>query len=134
MHSGATGDSVHLFHAAGLCPSADLGINRRLGGALTADLRPDHYPDAHTYLEALYHRFAQAFDRFYRFVHGLGFTIVNTCYANRSSRPFKIFQTTESVDFEEAWLSGEFHRTIADLSDSQSARNDPCDHCRSQHH
>jgi uncharacterized Fe-S cluster-containing radical SAM superfamily protein len=72
--------ALPLFHAAGLYPSANLGLNRRVGGALTADLRPDHYPDTHTYLEAFYHRFAQAFDRFYRFVHNLGFTIVNTCY------------------------------------------------------
>lgn len=72
--------ALPLFHAAGLYPSANLGINRRVGGALTADLRPDHYPDARTYLEVFYQRFVKAFDRFYRFVHGLGFTIVNTCY------------------------------------------------------
>jgi MoaA/NifB/PqqE/SkfB family radical SAM enzyme len=69
-----------LFHAAGIYPAANLGINRNVGGSGTADLHPDQFGSPEAYLQSFYHQFRNAFDRFYRFVHALGFSMVNTCY------------------------------------------------------
>lgn len=60
-----------IFHQHGLYPSANLGINRNTGGIPTPlPPEPEAYADF----------FRQAFERFYRQVEGLGFTIVNACY------------------------------------------------------
>jgi MoaA/NifB/PqqE/SkfB family radical SAM enzyme len=72
--------ALPIFHAHGLYPSANLGINRYLAGAASQRLHPSQFTGPDAYLEAFYNCFYSAFDRFYRFVHDLGFTIVNTCY------------------------------------------------------
>lgn len=72
--------ALPIFHAAGLYPSANLGINRLVGGDMTKGLRPHHFMQRQQYRKAFYARFADALDRFYHFVSRLGFTIVNTCY------------------------------------------------------
>ena len=72
--------ALPIFHAAGLYPSANLGINRRVAGDAARELKPDRFADADRYLEAFYLCYREAFDRFYRVVRDLGFTIVNTCY------------------------------------------------------
>jgi MoaA/NifB/PqqE/SkfB family radical SAM enzyme len=72
--------SLPIFHAAGIYPSANLGLNRYVGGALTQDLRPEGFGCRKDYLEAFYETYCAALDRFYHFVRDLGFTIVNTCY------------------------------------------------------
>jgi MoaA/NifB/PqqE/SkfB family radical SAM enzyme len=72
--------SLPIFHAAGLYPSANLGINRWVDGDSTRLLRPAQYQNTEDYLDAFYCRFRRAFHRFYRFVCDLGFTIVNACY------------------------------------------------------
>jgi MoaA/NifB/PqqE/SkfB family radical SAM enzyme len=72
--------ALPIFHKAGLFPSANLGINRNLGGRLTAGLHPAGFQDRQDYLRLFHRRFSQAFDRFYRFVRELGFTMANTCY------------------------------------------------------
>ncbi len=72
--------AIPIFHNAGLYPSANLGINRRVAGAGESGLLPDRFDSEADYLESFYQCYHQAFDRFYRFVHGMGFTIVNTCY------------------------------------------------------
>lgn len=72
--------AVPLFHKYGLYPSANLGINRFVGGSYTEDLWPEQFSSAQAYHEEIYHRFSTAFDRFYSFVGNLGFTIVNCCY------------------------------------------------------
>jgi hypothetical protein len=72
--------ALPVFHDHGLYPSANLGINRNVGGSSTAGLRPDTFPDQKGYAEEFYRRFRRAFHDFYRFVIDLGFTMVNTCY------------------------------------------------------
>jgi len=72
--------ALPVFHAHGLYPSANLGINRNVGGAMTRNLSPAQFSSSAAYLEAFYRRYREAFRRFYRFVIDLGFTMVNTCY------------------------------------------------------
>lgn len=72
--------ALPLFHAAGLYPSANLGVNRRVGGEKTEALRPRHFMQRQLYLKEFHACFAEALDRFYHFVSRLGFTTVNTCY------------------------------------------------------
>ncbi|MFZ1986959.1 MAG: radical SAM protein [Desulfatitalea sp.] len=72
--------ALPIFHAAGIYPSANLGLNRNVGGAQTQNLRPEGFGHRQDYLEAFYQTYRAALDRFYRFVRDLGFTIVNTCY------------------------------------------------------
>jgi len=66
--------ALPIFHEHGLHLSANLGINRYLGGA--------HPPPAVELAqgEAFYHHFRTGFSQFYQFVEELGFTIVNACY------------------------------------------------------
>lgn len=72
--------ALPIFNDAGLYPSANLGINRKVAGAAAQGLRPDQFAHPEAYLEAFYECYRKAFDRFYHFVRNLGFTIVNTCY------------------------------------------------------
>ncbi len=68
---------LEIFQEYGLYPSANLGINRLTGGPDPIICRnPDGSLDASRFQ----HTFAEAFQRFYTFVEGLGFTIVNACY------------------------------------------------------
>lgn len=60
--------ALPIFAEQGLYLSANLGINRNLAGASLDRDGLDHA------------FFLEAFDRFYRFVHNLGFTIANVCY------------------------------------------------------
>ena len=72
--------ALPIFHAAGLFPSANLGLNRMVGGEATALLNPHSFPSSKAYLTAFYHRFRNALERFYGLVRNMGFTMVNTCY------------------------------------------------------
>ncbi len=72
--------AIPIFHAAGIYPSVNLGINRLVGGPLTRDLRRNTFPSDTAYLEAFYKVFHSAFDRFFRQVCNMGFTLANTCY------------------------------------------------------
>ena len=64
--------ALPIFHAAGLYPSANLGINRYTGSgeSFLSNLEPTAFKAAAK----------SAFTDFYRFVIDLGFTIVNACY------------------------------------------------------
>lgn len=67
--------ALPIFHAHGIYPSANLGINRNTGGKMEitpqlAEKEPEKYLET----------FKQAFSKFYSFVEELGFTIVNACY------------------------------------------------------
>jgi hypothetical protein len=65
--------ALPIFHACGIYPSANLGINRNLAGnASTRNQRLEP--------EAFYQHYRSGFDRFYQFVCDLGFTMVNCCY------------------------------------------------------
>lgn len=66
------GRGLPLFHERGIHPSANMGINRNVGGAYPAEA--DSSPDLF-----LAH-FRDGFSRFFRLVSDLGFTIVNACY------------------------------------------------------
>ncbi|MCA8959785.1 MAG: radical SAM protein [Planctomycetes bacterium] len=72
--------AIPIFHQHGLYPSANLGLNRNLGGDLTWEL--DAGPDGPTrgYLDEFYHRYRRGLREFYQRVVDLGFTIVNCCY------------------------------------------------------
>ncbi len=72
--------ALPLFNAAGLYPSANLGINRRVGGDATRNVTARRFSGPSDYLAVFYERFAKALDDFYFRVADLGFTIVNTCY------------------------------------------------------
>lgn len=72
--------ALPIFNAAGLYPSANLGINRQVAGDAALGLHPHRFSDHQAYLNAFYECYCKAFDRFYRLVRNLGFTIINTCY------------------------------------------------------
>ena len=72
--------ALPIFHAAGLFPSANLGLNRMVGGESTALLNLQSFPTSKAYLTTFYHRFRNALERFYDLVRNMGFTMVNTCY------------------------------------------------------
>ncbi len=70
--------ALPLFHAHGLYPSANLGINRNLGGEYSLPVLPRHHSEA----QAADFRVAceRGLGRFFRFAADLGFTIANVCY------------------------------------------------------
>jgi MoaA/NifB/PqqE/SkfB family radical SAM enzyme len=72
--------ALPIFHAQGIYPAANLGINRNLGGSSTRNLSPAGFSSPDDYLEAFASAYRNALCRFYRFVIDLGFTMVNTCY------------------------------------------------------
>jgi hypothetical protein len=73
--------ALPIFHSYGLYPSANLGINRNVGGETTRSLRSiEGGMTEEDYLSSFYLKFKKAFHNFYQFVVDLGFTIVNTCY------------------------------------------------------
>ena len=69
-------DGIHkalpIFHACGIYPSANLGINRNLAGETAGNqlTEPDGFRQ----------HYRSGFNRFYQFVCDLGFTMVNCCY------------------------------------------------------
>ena len=90
--------ALPVFHAAGLYPSVNLGINRLCGGRIPALNGPF---EARRFREG----FAEAFTRFFSFAEELGFTMANCCYpmseeeeavyAATSSDPFINFTAAE---------------------------------------
>ncbi len=72
--------ALPFFHEAGIYPSANLGLNRQVGGSQTADLQPDSFSNRDDYLNEFYNRYVDALDRFYCFVKDMGFSTINTCY------------------------------------------------------
>lgn len=66
--------AIPIFHAHGLYPSANLGINRATGGMGEQPFLNEMTPDA------FQHIFETSFEQFYQSVYDLGFTIVNACY------------------------------------------------------
>jgi MoaA/NifB/PqqE/SkfB family radical SAM enzyme len=88
--------ALPIFHAHGIYPSANLGINRYIGGYEQAP-----YLTNHSDIQAFYQHFRQAFRDFYAFVKSLGFTIVNACYPmsldEESAKEMAIYSAT-SID------------------------------------
>lgn len=72
--------AIPVFHKYGLFPSANLGINRRLGGNAPGFRPEDGLRAENPDPSEVYECYRSAFSRFYGFVIDLGFTMVNTCY------------------------------------------------------
>jgi len=72
--------ALPVFHSCGVYPSANLGINRNVGGDATRRLRHEDFSDYEEYLNQFYRVYRAAFQNFYRLVADLGFTMVNACY------------------------------------------------------
>lgn len=73
--------AIPIFHAYGLYPSANLGINRHIAGRPGIPFLEKEGPlgDRVTVAE-FRRRLRDGFERFFRFVADLGFTIANVCY------------------------------------------------------
>ncbi len=65
--------ALPIFHEYGIYPAANLGINRNIGGF-------GKIPMKMTDKAAFYEAFKDSFEKFYRFVIDLGFTMTNACY------------------------------------------------------
>lgn len=70
--------ALPVFHSFGLHPTANLGLNRNVGGDWRLD--PAQRPDRPLDEAAFRDSFVRGFHRFYRLAADLGFTIVNCCY------------------------------------------------------
>lgn len=73
-------EALPIFHRYGIYPSANMGINRNMGGAATAGLERSSFPSDETYLRAFRDTYGKAFERFFPFMADMGFTMVSTCY------------------------------------------------------
>ncbi|MEW6516550.1 MAG: radical SAM protein [candidate division FCPU426 bacterium] len=67
------------FHAWGLYPAANLGLNRLIGGKETEHLRLEPEPDPAA-IAAFYQGYCRAFRGYLNLILDLGFTLVNACY------------------------------------------------------
>lgn len=72
--------ALPIFHARGIYPSANLGINRRIGGLSTQTPDNGLPQKPNDFNHHFYRKFRTAFRHFYQFAVDLGFTIVNCCY------------------------------------------------------
>jgi hypothetical protein len=84
--------ALPIFHEHGIYPSANLGINRNIGGLHDGSIT-DH--------EMRYAHFWKAFRDFYRVVDIMGFTIVNACYpmsAETNAEPISAVYKATSAD------------------------------------
>jgi MoaA/NifB/PqqE/SkfB family radical SAM enzyme len=106
--------ALPLFHAAGLYPSANLGINRYIGGRQTADLAPSQFNNRKEYLTSFFEVYSRAFEQFYQFVHRLGFTIVNTCY------PISISEHETEIGLEAVYPASSVDRMIRFAPDEKA--------------
>lgn len=95
--------ALPIFHAHGIYPSANLGINRNLTGRPLPVLGPN--PDE-TAMAEFYHAYQASFARFYRFVADLGFTMVNACY------PMSIDVATATTDLSPVYAATAEDRVV----------------------
>lgn len=82
--------ALPYFHERGLYPSANLGVNRNVGGTATWDLYPEIFATEEEYLAAFYRAMRVSLSKFYGFVRDMGFTIVNTCYPMSIDTPEQV--------------------------------------------
>jgi MoaA/NifB/PqqE/SkfB family radical SAM enzyme len=72
--------ALPILHDHGIYPSANLGVNRNVGGDATRQcLQSAHMTDAR-YLDRFYQVYLKAFDKFFQFIINLGFTMASICY------------------------------------------------------
>ena len=72
--------ALPIFHSMGLYPSANLGITRNVGGALTRSMRSEEPHPGPSYLDDFEQVYYRAFSEFYSRIRKMGFSIVNACY------------------------------------------------------
>jgi len=70
--------AIPVFHEHGLYPTANLGINRNMGGEKPEESRGRDKSEKAGDLPR--EEFGRDFENYFRFVCDLGFTIVNACY------------------------------------------------------
>ncbi|MFO7970933.1 MAG: radical SAM protein [Desulfobacterales bacterium] len=70
--------ALPIFHEHGIFPSANLGINRNMGGESTRQMRI--IDGSIGEINRFQSTYMDAFRSFYRLVGEMGFTIVNSCY------------------------------------------------------
>lgn len=99
--------ALPIFHDHGIYPSANLGINRNIGGQATSNLMMDANSDPASYISDFYREFRSAFRAFYRFVSGLGFTMVNTCY------PMSVEETGRNHSLSAVYPAASSNRVVS---------------------
>jgi len=72
--------ALPVFHRAGIYPAVNLGVNRNVGGSLTADLSNANKGSHSDYLNLFHERYEKAFEQFFQKAIDLGFTMANVCY------------------------------------------------------
>ena len=95
--------ALPIFHAHGIYPSANLGLNRNIT-AETAQLKPLGPDCSKQEEQAFYQCFHRGLDQFYQALITLGFTMTSTCY------PMSV-DTNRSGDF----LTPVYGATAADM-------------------
>jgi sulfatase maturation enzyme AslB (radical SAM superfamily) len=80
--------ALPIFHAHGIYPAVNLGINRATGGKAAQPFLKQTTPDI--FLKS----FQTSFERFYQFVLDLGFTVVNACYPMSNNSDEKEAETS----------------------------------------
>ena len=105
--------AIPIFHAHGIYPSVNLGINRATGGSQQPYL-------AQTTNEEFQRLFEAAFERFYRFVGDLGFTIVNACYP-MSSEPQNLEEKSLFENINSSLYGAASHDPVISFSQQEKA-------------
>jgi len=72
--------AIPIFHERGIFPSANLGLNRNVGGPKTWDLVQAQGESESDYLARFHAAFEESMHAFYQRVIDMGFTMVNCCY------------------------------------------------------
>lgn len=118
--------AIPLFHESGLYPTANLGLNRNLGGNVPSilttkkALKKEHKDEFQAAVE-------QGLSSFFRFAQNLGFTIVNFCYpmsieGNSKLEAVYPASSVEHIvrfnDLEKSWLFESMLRTIPQFRSS----------------
>ena len=81
--------ALPLFHERGLYPTANLGINRNIGGRASPVLEAGDGGPSPAAADDFHLHYRTCFGRFFDFVIDLGFTLVNTCYPMSMAGPGK---------------------------------------------
>lgn len=78
--------ALPVFHAAGIFPAANLGLNRNTGGfdSLPVAGNPDD-TESDSHIEGFFLAAESALDRFFCVARDMGFTMVNVCYPMSSA-------------------------------------------------
>jgi len=81
--------ALPLFHERGLYPTANLGINRNMGGRRSPALEGGEGGEDPAASRRFYDHYRNAFRRYFDFVIDLGFTLVSACYPMSMADPGK---------------------------------------------